>query len=60
LVALRATFAVGPAVLARGDDPPDPPVPGFARPVAETVSAGRRTSHFTFQQFAWHNPTRFP
>ena len=32
------TFALGPAVLARGDDPPEP---GFARPLAETVGAGR-------------------
>jgi hypothetical protein len=40
LVPDGTTFALGPAVLARGDDPPEPPVPGFARPVAETVGAG--------------------
>jgi hypothetical protein len=48
LFALRATFAWGPAVLARGDDPPDPPVPGFARPVAEAVGGLGWSSHFTF------------
>ena len=55
LVPNGTTFALGPAVLARGDDPPDPPVPGFARPVAETAGADWVCFSLHLLQSAGHN-----
>ena len=54
------TFALGPAVLARGDDPPEPPVPGFARRGGSDRRRGPDVLSLHFQQFAAAAPALTP